>query len=81
MLHIATNEDLEAAGPYAWPGGYPILYLGADGAHLCYLCAQQSLGGNDPTLSAMPLEGAYDDEDELCCDNCGEPIDLSARNH
>ena len=36
---------------YAWPGGYPVLYLMSDGESLCPACAQmaqdEGLGGAD----------------------------------
>jgi DNA-directed RNA polymerase subunit RPC12/RpoP len=80
MTQIVTHEELEASGPFAWPGGYPVLYLGTDSAYLCFSCAQQSLGGEDATLTAMILEGTYSDEADIACDNCGEAIDLTLRN-
>ena len=78
MNQITTDAELEASGPFAWPGGYPVLYLGSDGTYLCFSCAQQSLGGEDATLTAMILEGTYSDESDLTCDTCGEPIDPAA---
>lgn len=28
------------AGPYAWPGGYPLAFLTSDGETLCFDCAK-----------------------------------------
>lgn len=42
---IKSVADLKAclrAGPYAWPGGYSIVYYTSDGALLCSDCAKKN---------------------------------------
>jgi hypothetical protein len=68
---IVTQEELEETGAYAWPGGYPIVYVGSENATICFECAKKSLGGNDPTLMAYSTEG-YDSTD--MCEDCGKQI-------
>ncbi len=36
---LQFRETLRA-GPYAWPGGYPIVLICSDGAVLCFDCAR-----------------------------------------
>lgn len=67
---ITTQEELQETGAYAWPGGYPIIYIGSEGATLCFECAGKSLGGEDPTLTAVN-GGDYEPEQ---CDGCGKII-------
>lgn len=41
---IETLAELKAtlrAGAFAWPGGYPLYLIAADGAPLCFDCARQ----------------------------------------
>jgi len=77
MKRITTDEEIEASGPFAFPGGYAVLYLGSEGATICFECAKKSLGGNDPTLTATVLDGEY--ESPELCDDCSLTIDLGAR--
>lgn len=61
---------------YAWPGGYPVLYLAADGESFCPGCAN-----NEPEVHfGQEIDDAwsvigwfihYEGPPELCC-NCGE---------
>ena len=63
---------------FAWPGGYPLLYLTADGGALCPSCA------NGPDANRVDLDAACSDDDQwriiayeinweddnLPCDHC-----------
>lgn len=43
--HIESVGDMKASlrnGPYAWPGGYAILYVCSDGGLLCSDCARKN---------------------------------------
>lgn len=65
------NGDLPA---YAWPGGYPIIYLTGMGDTLCADCATKEAAdpdANDPAVLAdVFYEGAPID-----CDDCGKKIE------
>ncbi len=64
---------------YAWPGGYPIFYLTADGGVLCPKCASKAFKDgltNDPCDTQWYLvDLAINEEDnDLYCDDCNEKI-------
>ena len=72
------NKALEI-GPYAWPGGYPLYFVTADGAVLSWAAAikEQALL-RDSILRAdawrvVGLMVNYEDDD-LYCDHTGEKI-------
>lgn len=67
--------------PFAWPGGYPILYALADGAGLCAACANGGNGSEADTAASTDdqwrivgydvLEGSSEDYGgEIRCDHC-----------
>jgi hypothetical protein len=85
-IGMQVNRDELPA--YAWPGGYPILYVFADGGACCPACANRNIADID---SANRGEGRrnshggwalggwdvnYEDAD-LHCDHCGKPIDAA----
>jgi len=69
---------------YAWPGGYPIYYVCADGGILCPQCANK-----ESTVRDADEHPDYPDYDQwrivagdinwedanLTCDNCGQGIE------
>lgn len=76
------NHRLDA---YAWPGGYPIIYLledrqGTD--ELCPECAQGFVFGEPPfaldpgCVSALHREINWEDND-LQCAHCGEHLECA----
>ena len=69
------------AHPYAWPGGYPMFLVMADGGCLCFDCAK-----TEKTLirhAAMtkshngwrPASFYVNWESEIFCDNCNAQIE------
>ena len=57
---------------YTWPGGYPIIYIDSDGAHLCPDCINRDLSDNifPPPISAyVHYEGS-----PVWCDECSRAI-------
>lgn len=57
---------------YAWPGGYPIVYLDKNGCVVCPDCAfNDAIAGSyfGPYTPAIHWEG-----DPLFCDECGKEI-------
>lgn len=65
---VAETEPFPA---YAWPGGYPIVYLSADGSDWCPPCANQT--DADPAITGFYVheEGAP----VVCSGGCGRTID------
>lgn len=55
---------------YAWPGGYPIVYLTQYGNTVCPECA------NDPDPSETIVSGdVYWEGAPMCCDRCTNTIE------
>ncbi len=72
------RDDNEGRLPaYAWPGGYPLFYVTADGGCLCPDCANgpdASEDADDPQWRLV----AYDVHWEgpaLTCEHCGAEIE------
>lgn len=65
---------------FAWPGGYPIVYVFRDGGVCCPSCANKHISEIDSegrnSHGGWPLVGHdanYEDID-LACDHCGKLI-------
>lgn len=66
---------------FAWPGGYPIVYVTADGAVLCPDCANGG-NGSEASEDAEPRSGwrldgyaiHYEGPPEIC-DHCGAAVE------
>ena len=61
--------------PYAFPGGYTLIYLDRDNNCLCSICANNN-DELDPPIVDVMIE--YEDND-VYCDNCSENIDHALR--
>lgn len=84
-MKIKTACDFRRAfrsGPYAWPGGYPLFFITADGAALSFEAAQecrheilQAIGHDDARSGwrIVAVEINYEDG-ELTCAHTGKPI-------
>jgi hypothetical protein len=63
---------------HAWPGGYPIYYVVADGGVLCPSCANQELyrtiDPDDDQFHIVASDINYEDQ-SLYCDHCNSRID------
>jgi hypothetical protein len=58
---------------WAWPGGYPLYYVVADGGVLCAKCANDNLRltlSDDPQWRIVGMDINY--EDGPYCDHCNE---------
>lgn len=66
---------------YAWPGGYPLYYLCADGGELCSLCANKENGSEaaedheDPQWQLVACEVNW--ESLLYCAHCNKQIEAA----
>lgn len=79
MIH--KNED-GTYPAYAWPGGYPLYFITADGA-LCPSCAnleRERIESTDPEYSdddqwRIAAQVVNWKDPDLYCDHCGERIE------
>ena len=80
-----TTKDLKSAlraGPYAWPGGYPLFFVTSDGAALSFAAVREQYrsvlhsirhASNDG-WRVVAVEVNYEDP-ALYCDHTGERIE------
>lgn len=79
---LAKVKATLRAGPYAWPGGYPLYFVTRDGAALSFAAVRQQwrqivadyLDGYDSgwTLSQCVVNW---EDGALRCDHTGDPIE------
>jgi hypothetical protein len=86
-----VKEAIRSA--YAWPGGYPLAIVMADGELMCPGCARGNYnliadrfvspkGGSDiEQWRAVGIEALYEDaeEDPAKCCHCGKAVDKAKR--
>ena len=61
---------------YAWPGGYPLVYLDQDGCVLCPACAEKSAADPEEHVNFLPHSYYIHYEgDPVPCDNCANRIE------
>jgi hypothetical protein len=80
LIELISSTD-GTVPAYAWPGGYPIFYLCADGGVLCPVCVNVDMRS---VLDAAFVDGdkqwdvvACDvnwEDDTMQCDNCNKFI-------
>lgn len=74
--NLVTGESEGELIEYAWPGGYPIIYLTSNNTTLCPDCANNSW--RDPSLDIDERANAYFIHYEgppIWCDDCQSPIE------
>lgn len=62
---------------FAWPGGYPLVYMTRDAGVLCPACANDNIKytlGDDPQWSIVGSAINYEDPD-CTCDHCNKVIE------
>lgn len=72
---LPRNDEgfLEA---YAWPGGYPIVYLDKNDETLCAKCANEAPGTpDDNDLAPVSFFVKEDSEEEVMCADCNQFIE------
>ncbi len=80
-----TVADIKAtlrAGPYAWPGGYPLFAITDDGTALCFACLRAEFRSVADSVANDLRDGwkvtGIDinyDEPDLCCAHCSKAIE------
>lgn len=61
---------------YAWPGGYPLIYLDQENSALCSECATKSLKDPDEIPAFKPVAcDIYLEGPTLYCDQCNVEIE------
>ena len=87
---ITTHELKQAlrAGPYAWPGGYPLYFLAADGSALSFEAVRMEIKqvlralhhpGTDRDWQIISVNVNWEDE-YLFCAHTGQPIPCAYSN-
>lgn len=85
-MNIQTVSDFRAAirrGPYAWPGGYPVFFVTADGGCLSFAAAKaerrqiiRAIGHNERFCGWRIVASDINWEDpDLICDHTGKRIE------
>lgn len=65
---------------FAWPGGYPLYYITANGGVICPDCANGKNGSEagdanpDPQWRLVVVDVHYEGE-PMACDHCGDEIE------
>jgi hypothetical protein len=75
-----TIKDLERISgklpAYAWPGGYPILYLDRENSTLCAECATKSLDDPEEVPQFKPVAfDVYYEGPTIHCEQCNAEIE------
>ncbi len=87
IRHVFDFNRALADGPYAWPGGYPLYFVCADGAALSFEAAKQEaafirdaiIGKADPQWQVTHLAINWEDVD-LWCAHLGKRIESAYFN-
>lgn len=73
MKKLYRNED-GSLPAYAWPGGYPIIYLTKQNAHLCPECANKT--EKDPNhYDPVEASDIHYEGPSMLCEDCGTEIE------
>ena len=70
---------------YAWPGGYPIVFLTSDGATLCAKCCRKEFRQiawdwtrkTDTGWFVVAPSINWENDSEECCDHCGMELEAA----
>ena len=84
-MQIRTVSDFRKAyktGPYAWPGGYPMFFVTADGGTLSWKAAQECRGEIVRSIARQDMHSGWRvvgvdinwEDESLYCDHTGEKI-------
>jgi hypothetical protein len=79
-VRLLPRDDSGRLSTWAWPGGYPIYYICADGGCLCPACANgdgdsiASPDQDDPQWQVIGAEVHWEGE-PIVCDHCGKLVE------
>ena len=82
-MKLIDQARKAAREKYAWPGGYPLYLLCADGEVLCPDCARREWKlvakatrhpGTDKQWEIVAVDVNWEDPD-MCCDHCNNNLD------
>jgi len=77
---VIRRDENGCCEKYAWPGGYPVFYICADGGILCPECVDSerelvdAADQSDKQWLIVAQEINYEDN-SLFCDNCSNRIE------
>lgn len=72
--HLARwrDEDTGELRSWAWPGGYPIVYITKESATLCPTYANKE--EDQQTIASGSIEYEEEEESPTYCDECGNVL-------
>lgn len=76
--YLKEMKEKGAYDYYAFPGGYPLFYITADGGILCPKCCNENKELLNDESDRQWFVIAYDvncEDGELYCDHCNEKIE------
>lgn len=75
MNGLPKTDEKGNLPAYAWPGGYPVIYLDREDSTLCATCATKSLNDPDEVPQFKPVAAAvYYEGPTIQCDECNTDI-------
>lgn len=75
--YVPLKDSDGSFAAYAWPGGYPVYHLCADGGILCQRCAndpRNPVGNGEPDWTIIASDVNWED-DSLYCEHCNTRIE------
>ncbi len=79
VMPLQRVKELLRAGPYAWPGGYPMFFVCADGEPMSFTATRQNwrqvVGAHSPaawsdrSFAIAAVEVNWEDRELRCCVN------------
>jgi hypothetical protein len=73
-MHLPERNSDGTLPAYAWPGGYPIIYIDTHCDVLCASCATKALDAEDTTCKPVACEVFYEGPIDFCAE-CNTEIE------
>ena len=72
-IRLNSQNELDA---FAWPGGYPIIYLDRENSTLCAKCATRDFKDSSVRAEYKPIAcDVYWEGPTIQCDDCNADIE------